>query len=672
MTTFVVYAILGLGAGVAYAALAFGVVAVYKGSGVLNFAHGAIALLAAYVYADLSGSGSGQAGLSPYLAVLIAMVGAALLGILFHFLVMKRLRSAPNLAKVVATLGLLSLLQGIVVIHWGAVYAPAVASLFPTNSIPIGGGAYVGANSLWALGLAIVLTVGLWALYSRTRFGLATRAAAENEKGAALLGYSPNFIASMNWALGCALAALAGAIIAPVAGLDSGSLPLMILPAFAAALLGKFRSFSIAAIVALAIGIAQSELVSYWESQPGVTVAVPLLVVIVAMIVSGRLIPQRGTLSEGRPPTTPDGRMKPIPVVVAVAFGVALLVFGSATYQSATVTTICFAVLALSVVVLTGYVGQISLAQMTFAGLSGLFLSILAGKLGVPFPLSILLASLLAVPIGLLVSLPAMRVRGINLAVVTLGLGYSVSAVVFANPAWTGGGFSPGSSLIPSPAIAGYSFDGLEHTMRFGLFALALLMIVVVIVSNLRRSSTGRKMLAVRSNERAAAAAGINVSGIKLQAFALSSFIAGLGGALLATSINQATYSEFTALSSIALITIIYIAGIASIAGAIVAGLAASGGVIYVLLSGIPGFATYYMPVSGALLIVTVIAQPDGAAPLMQAQLRALTARFNQKRSAYRPVDHGNELSPVESNDELTGPGGGLRDTSAIVQSQQG
>jgi ABC-type branched-subunit amino acid transport system permease subunit len=672
MTTFVVYAILGLGAGVAYAALAFGVVAVYKGSGVLNFAHGAIALLAAYVYADLSGSGSGQAGLPPYVALLIAMVGAAILGVLFHFLVMKRLRSAPNLAKVVATLGLLSLLQGIVVVHWGSVYAPTVPSLFPTNSVPIGGGAFVGANSLWALGLAAVLTAGLWALYSRTRFGLATRAAAENEKGAALLGYSPNFIASVNWALGCALAALAGAIIAPVAGLDSGSLPLMILPAFAAALLGRFRSFFIAAIVALAIGIAQSELVSYWGSQPGVTVAVPLLVVIVAMIVSGRLIPQRGTLSEGRPPKTPDGRMRVIPVAGAVVLGVALLVFGSATYQSAMVTTICFAVLALSVVVLTGYVGQISLAQMTFAGLAGLFLSKLAGEAGLPFPLAILLASLLAVPAGILVGLPALRVRGINLAVVTLGLGYSVSAVVFANPAWTGGGFLAGASVIPSPSVAGYSFDGLEHTMRFGLFALALLMIMVVIVSNLRRSSTGRKMLAVRSNERAAAAAGINVSGTKLQAFALSSFIAGLGGALLATSINQATYSEFTSLSSIALITIIYISGIASIAGAMLAGLAAAGGVIYVLLSGIPGFETYYMPVSGVLLILTVIGQPDGAAPLIQANLRALTASFKQRRNAYQQPGPSAELSAEIPVVELTGQGGRPPGSSAIVQSKQG
>ncbi len=671
MTTFVVFAFLGLGTGVAYAALAFGVVAVYKGSGVLNFAHGAIALLAAYVYTDLSGSGSGQAGLSPYLALLVTMVGAAILGVLFHFVVMKRLRSAPILAKVVATLGLLSLLQGIVVLHWGSVYTTTVPSLFPRNSVSIGGGAHIGADSLWGLGLAVLLTAGLWALYSRTRFGLATRAAAENEKGAALLGYSPNFIASMNWALGCALAALAGAIIAPVAGLDSGSLPLMILPAFAAALLGRFRSFLIAAIVALGIGIAQSELVAHWGTQPGVTVAVPLLVVILAMIVSGRLIPQRGTLSEGRPPKTPDGRMKVIPVVVAVGLGVALLVFGSSTYQSAMVTTVCFAVLALSVVVLTGYVGQISLAQMTFAGLSGLFLSKLAGDVGVPFPISILVASLLAVPAGILVGLPAMRVRGINLAVVTLGLGYSVSAVVFANPAWTGGGFSPGAAPVPSPTLAGYSFDGLMHTVRFGLFALAVLMIVVVIVSNLRRSSTGRKMLAVRSNERAAAAAGINVTGIKLQAFALSSFIAGLGGALLSTAINQASFDQFTALSSIALITIAYIAGIASIAGAIVAGLAASGGVIYILLSNIPGFETYYIPISGALLMLTVVAQPDGAAPLMQAQLRAVTARLNQKRKAYRQLDQSAEVSAAKPIDELTEQAGGPRDIPAIVRSQR-
>jgi branched-chain amino acid transport system permease protein len=649
MTTFVVFAILGLGAGVAYAALAFGVVVVYKGSGVLNFAHGAVAMLGAYVYSDLSSTESGKPGLSPYLAVVIAMIGCAVIGVLFHLLVMMRLRSAPVLAKVVATLGLLSLLQGLVVIRWGAVYTPSVASLFPHNSVPIGGGANVGADRLWGLGLAIVLTIALWALYSRTRFGLATRASAENEKGAALLGYSPHFIASVNWGLGCALAALAGAIIAPIAGLDTGSLPLMILPAFAAALLGRFRSFGIAAIVALGIGITQSELVSYWGNQPGATDAVPLLVVILAMIVSGRLIPHRGTLSEGRPPKTPAGQIKIIPAAVAIGLGVLLLVFGDSTYKSAIGTSIAFAVLALSVVVLTGYVGQISLAQMTFAGLAGLFLSKVAGSAGVPFPLSIILAALLAVPVGVLVGVPAMRVRGINLAVVTLGLGYAVSAAVFNNPKWTGSGLLPGTSPVPSPSIAGYSFDGLDHPIRLGLFSMVLLLIVVVIVSNLRRSSTGRKMLAVRSNERAAAAAGISVSGIKLQAFAVSSFIAGLGGALLSTSINQASYSQFSAPSSIALITVVYISGVASIAGAILAGMAASGGLIYILLStNVPSFDKYYIPISGALLIFTVMSQPDGAAPLVQEHLHHYWAKFNKVRPANQDGSRSTDLSPED------------------------
>jgi branched-chain amino acid transport system permease protein len=410
-------------------------------------------------------------------------------------------------------------------------------------------------------------------------------------------------------------------------------MPLMILPAFAAALLGRFRSFSMAALVAVLIGSAQAELTNYWGSQPGVEVAVPLLVVIVAMIVSGRLIPQRGTLSEGRPPKSPSGRMSPVAVGITIALGVALLVFGGTTYQSAMGTTIAFAVLALSVVVITGYVGQISLAQMTFAGLTGLFLSKLASNFGVPFPLSILVASVLAIPVGVVVGLPALRVRGINLAVVTLALAYAVSEIVFGNQNWTGG-FLPGTAAIPSPSVAGYSFDGINYPERYGFFALAVLIVVAVGVSNLRRSSTGRKLLAVRANERAAAATGINVSRLKLQAFGLSAFIAGLGGALLSSAINEATFSQFDPFASIALITVAYIGGIASIAGAIFAGLAAPGGVFYILCNHIPDFDNYYLPVSGALLILTVMANPDGAVPLMQENFHELIARFRRSRNA--------------------------------------
>ena len=627
--TFIVFALLGLGAGVAYLALSFGVIVVYKGSGVLNFGHGAIAMFAAFVYADLCGSNAGQVGMSPYLALAIVSTGAAVLGALFYLLVIKQLRSAPLLAKVVATLGLLAALQGIATALWGAVYTRSVKSLFPTHSVSIGGGAHLGVDRLYGLVLALVITALLSWLYKKTRFGLATRAVAESEKGASLLGFSPDLMGSLNWALGCALAALAGVIIAPIAGLDTASLPLMILPAFAAALLGRFRSFSTAAVVAIGIGMGQSLLTNYWGNQPGVSTALPLVVVIAAMIASGRLIPTRGTLAEGRPPKTPGGRVPVAAACLAVAAAVSLLAFGNGTYQAAVGVSIGFAVLALSLVVITGYMGQISIAQMTFAGLAGLFLSKLASS-AVPFPLSLLLAALGAVPIGVLVGLPALRVRGINLAVVTFGLAFAVSDIVFANPKWTGASVLADSTAVPSPSFAGFSFDGFVHPVRYGVFGLVVLTIVALMVSNLRRSTTGRKMLAIRGNERAAAAAGIAVSRTKLQAFAFSSFIAGLGGTLLATAINEASFPQFGADASISLITIAYIGGIASITGAMIAGLVASGGVIYILLSGIPGYASYFMVISGVALIITVLVQPDGAAPLMQANFVQIKQRFRR------------------------------------------
>jgi len=626
--------------------LSFGVVLVYKGSGVLNFAHGAIAMFAAYLYSDLSGSGSNQAGLSSYLALVIVLGGAAIFGVFLYYAVMRQLRFAPPLAKVVATLGLLGALQGIATLHWGAVSTAVVPSLFPTGTVHILGG-YVGVDRLYGLALAVALTGTLWWVYSRTRFGLATQAAAESEQNALLLGRSPHVLAAANWALGCALAAVAGMVIAPISGLDTTTLPLMILPAFAAALLGRFQSFVVALLVALGIGIAQSEVLLYWGTQPGVQVAIPLVLVLGAMVVSGRLIPQRGTLSEGRPPKTPGGEIRVLPALVVLVGAVALLVFGNPTYQTAVGTSISFAVMALSVVVISGYTGQISIAQMTFAGLAGLFLSKLANNFGVPFPLSLLLAAVLVVPIGVLVGVPALRVRGINLAVVTFSLAYAVSAVVFENAKWTGGVVltTGATAPVPSPSIGSLSFDGLNHPGRFGLFALGVFVLVVLLVSNVRRSALGRRMLAVRSNERAAASAGIAVSRTKLQAFAISSFIAGLGGGLLSTQFNEANFGQFTALGSVSLITVAYIGGIASIAGAGAAGVAVSGGLADVILSFIPGYTDYFIAVSGILLILTVLFQPDGVAPLVEERLAVLRAKW----ASWRQASAKSEVLPAAS-----------------------
>lgn len=623
MSDILLFAIVGLGAGAAYAILALGVVLIYRGSGVLNFAQGAIGMFATYCFLSLV-----EAGLPRYVALVITLLGAAAGGAAIYAGIMRPLRNAPVLARVVTTLGILIALQGLAGLIWGTT-GRLVPSLFPTHSVQLYGDVQFGVDRFYLLGTAIAVAALLALIFRYTTFGLATRAASENEKGAALLGFSPGLIAGANWALGSALAALAGILIAPIAGLDTATLTLLILPALAAALVGRFSSFAITAAVGIAIGSAQSLLTLYTTAH-GVNEAFPFAVVILAMAATGKLIPPRGTLTEGRPPLAAPGTLLWAPITFGLVAYILLLVGLDNTYKAGLATSMITAIIALSLVVVTGYLGQISLAQMTFAGVGGFAVSMLASDLGVPFPLSILLAGLVAAPIGVLLGLPALRVRGINLAVVTLGAAVAVNALIFTNDRWTGGF---GGRAVPTPEIAGFSLDSHLHPVRFGLFALLALVLVALSISNLRRSRTGRRMLAVRGNERAAAAAGINVAAVKLQAFALSSAIAAVGGAMLGYQLTNVAFGLFTPMESITLVTVAYIGGIASVTGGIIAGLAASGGFFFVLLSKVGSIQEYYMVISGVLLIVTVMLQPDGAALLMQRHWRELLAKLSAWRA---------------------------------------
>lgn len=624
MSNFVLYLLLGLGSGAAYALIANGIVTTYKGSGILNFAQGGIAMFAAYCYVALIHNGSAK-----LLATVIVVIGAAIGGALLAVGMVRPLRNAPVLAKVVATLGLLTALQGLAALIWGS-QTKLVPSLFPTNSITLFGHTHLGVDRLYMLGVAVVISALLWAGFRFTRLGLGTQAASANERGAALLGFSPTAIASINWALGSALAALAGVMIAPLTGVDEQQIPLLVLPAMAAALVGGFSSFGIVTAAAVVIGMVQSELLNLW-SQQGVQTAAPFIVVIAVMVIAGRGLPTRGAVSEGRPPRAPSGLVRPITFVVAIVVAIVLLAKFDATYQGAMATSLATGVMALSLVVVTGYVGQVSLMQMTFAGLGGFITAKMAFNLGIPFPLPIIIAAVLAAPIGAMLGLPALRVRGMSLAVVTLGAAVAIDAIVFQNQTWAGGS---NGVQIPSPSIAGLSLDPFMHPMRFGVMCLVGLVVTGLLVSHVRRTALGRRMLAVRSNERAAAVAGVNVSAVKLQAFMLASMIAAIGGGLLAyqNPFFEVGTGSFAAVPNITLVTIAYIGGIASISGAVIAGLIASGGVLYVALSGIPSFDNWYVLVSGVGLIVTVIQQPDGIAPFNQRMFAQLVSKVKGLR----------------------------------------
>jgi branched-subunit amino acid ABC-type transport system permease component len=624
MHNFVLFAILGLGAGDVYAILGLGIVLVYKGSGIVNFSQGAIGMGGTYVFLSLT-----EAGLPTYLALFLALIASFIFGLLVHYVLFARLQSAPMLAKLVATLGLLLAVQGVIEVIYGDSPATPVAVL-PQTPVSLFGVTF-GQDNIWLLGIAVVLAVLLWVIYRYTRFGLVTRAAAENEKAAEVLGYSADTVAAVNWGLGSALATLACVLIAPITSLSPTAFTLLILPALAAAVLGRFGSFSIVTAVGVLLGIVSSLVTggvinvfpSVISSQ-GVTDLLPLIVILIALMVTGRL-PSRGVVSEGRLPFAPAPKLRVFSIrrLSLVVAGVVLLVVltqllsNSGKYQSAVTTGVIFAVVGLSVVLITGLVGQVSLAQLTFAGVGAFAAAKFASSFGIPFIWTILLAGLVTMPVGLLMGLPALRIRGVNLAIVTLGGAVAINSVVFENPRWGGGALG---LSVPQPEILGWSLNSDLYPARFAGAAAIVLAIMYLLMVAVRRGSTGRKMLAVRGNERSAEGSGIDVRAVKLGAFALASFMTGVAGALYAYQNTNVTFDAFSPIGSIFFFASVYIAGIASLSGGLLIVFLAAGGIGWTYLDHFSFLTQWQDLLSGVVLLLTVVLNPDGIAVNLQRQ----------------------------------------------------
>ncbi len=518
------FAVIGLGAGSLYALAAVGLVLVYRGSKVVNFAQGVMGMMAAYVFYEVHQNWH----VSDFLAIPAGLLTSAALGAAFFYLVIRRLRDASNLIKVVATLALLLVTQEAVLLIFGASGRP-VSSILPTNSVKIFG-APVGEDRLCIFGIVIVLTTGLWAVYKYTRFGLATSAVAENPTAAAALAISPDLIAIANWAIGAALGGLAAIFLVPITSLSSENLSLIVIPVLAAAVVGDFSSFPITTIAGLALGIAQSEVTRY-VSSPGWSTAVPFIFVTVILYLRGRSIAGKEE-AFGRVPSVGSGRVPPY--LVGIAAVVSLLCIWIALpfdWLVAMQYEMLFAIVLLSLVVVTGYAGQVSLAQMGMAGIGALISAWLYSSHHFPFLLAALLGIVATVPVGAVIAAAGVRTRGAALAIVTLGLAFSLEAVIFTNQNYTGGlnGYN-----TDNPTLFGLAVGGLEYPKRFATLTLIVLVGLGLMVANLRRGRAGRRLIAVRTNERAAATMGISVSGAKIYAFVLAGMIAAAGGVLLA------------------------------------------------------------------------------------------------------------------------------------------
>lgn len=579
--------------------------------------------------------------------VFLLVLGAGL-GFAVWALVFRPLRTAPPLARVVASLGLLLYFQEITRIRFPTAGASTVRRfpVLPDDPIRLLGTA-VSANRLLLAGLVIGTTVALSAVFRRTRFGTAVRAVATSEPGAVLSGISPARTAAPVWMLASILAGFAVVLIEPIAGLDPTTTPLLIVPALAAALVGGLASFGATTAAGLGIGMLQSLLLGYavqpsttwipdWIPTTGVQQAVPVLIILLVLVGRGDPLPRRGAVAEGRLPASPEPRHLLVWTVLLSGSTVIVLFTSGPRIRQAVIVSLIAALLSLSIVVITGFVGQISLAQFALAGVAG-FSAIGLAEHGWPFPLVVVAGVAVATLLGVLTGLPASRVRGMSLAVATLAAAVAVEALVLGSSAVSGG---PGGRTPPRPSILGLdlgvSARGADNFRPvFGLVALIALVVAANLVANLRRNVTGLRWLAVRSDERAAAAAGIDVRRVKLGAFALSSAIAGLAGVLMAFSTTVLSTSSFLVIGTLVAVALTYLAGIGSITGAIVAGLLTRSG-LFTALTGGDGGGTgrYTFLVSGIALIVVAIAAPDGLTGLLR---RGVLRRIRHRTGAAPP-----------------------------------
>ena len=581
MQSFIQFLIIGLGVGATYALFAQGAVLIFRGSGLVNFGQGAIGTAAAYLaFVDLVD----RQEWSVWPSIAAAVLFAGLISLAFQAIVLRALRGAAPIVRVIATIALLGFLQAVGLKRYGASNQP-VDSYLPDDVFDWGGYA-VQEERIYLVAITLAVTGLLWAWTRFTRVGLAINASAENERAVRTLGWSPDRLAALTWTLGGMLGGLAAVLAAPLTGLSATTFTIVVTVAgLGAALLGGFQSFPLTLAGGLIIGVGETMATLYGkditdflgqEQITGLNRMPAFLVIFLVVVVRGRGLPLRSHVAE-RLPRLGTGQISPVAVVVASGILLALL-FGvmDATWAGAVYTSLATAVMVLSIIVLTGYAGQISLAQWAFAGIGAL----IAGRLiraDVPIEAAIPLGVLLTIPVGLVFALPALRTRGVNLAVVTLGLGFLVSEVVFANPGYLGERLD-GGTRIGRVELFGVEVDAFNHPHAWATVSLVTFVALALMVANLRRSRTGRRLIAVRTNERAAASLGISVFGVKLYAFALSAGLAAVAGILIGFRGQVITYGEFNVFASITSLGHAVIGGLGYVLGAVFAAPNAVGG----------------------------------------------------------------------------------------------
>jgi ABC-type branched-subunit amino acid transport system ATPase component/ABC-type branched-subunit amino acid transport system permease subunit len=590
---------------------AMGLVLVYRTSRIINFAQAEIGGLAAVVAVVMVTGWH-----LPYFAALpVGLLVAVGTGWAVDGVVVRRFFTAPRLILTVATVGLLQLLGA------GELALPrAFAHLKPLSTFTTPFRLHLrispfvfNGDDLVAVTVAAVVLIGLVWFFRASDTGIAVRAAADSNERALLLGIPVRRLSRVTWMLAAGLSGVGAMLTAPIVGPDLGGVsgPEALLPPLAAAVIGRFESLP--AAVAASLGIEVFRQVVFWSYPRSSTVDLALFVIILAAQLLQRRRTGRGedpglggyvAAREVRPVPAVLSRLREVRLVrraggLALAAGVLFVPVGLSNSKVTLSSYIAiFGIFAVSLVVLTGWSGQISLGQFGFAGVgAGATAGLMVGA-GADMFLAILVAALVGAILAVVIGIPAVRIPGQQLAVTTLAFGVPLNTF-FLNASYF-------PALAPAevrrPALLG-RID-LSGFLTFYYFCLGALVLAVLVAWNYRRTRAGRAVLAVRDNERAAAAYGVEPARAKLAAFALSGAMAAVAGALYMIGLGGVPFSGFAPLGSLTVFTMVVIGGVASLPGALLGAvyvesvqyflhgglqLLATGGGLLLLLMVVPG-----------------------------------------------------------------------------------
>jgi ABC-type branched-subunit amino acid transport system ATPase component/branched-subunit amino acid ABC-type transport system permease component len=613
------FALLGLGPGAIYAMLGLGVVVVHRGSGVVNFAGGAVAMSSGFVFYSLQT----RFGVYGPLAALLAVLFAGLVGLASYLLVLRFLTKRSILVQIIATLGVMVVLQSSAELIYGT-DTRVVKGFVPSSSLTIGS-ISIGWDRLILLALATLLTYLLTLFYRHTRSGLATTALSDSALAVATQGHDGTRLSALTWGVGGILAGLSGVLVTPITGLQVGSVTLLIVEALAAALIGSLTSLWGTLAGALVIGVLESETTNY-VSVGGASAAVPLIAIILVLVLRGRHLPERGHVTL-RLPSVGASKLRPGHIALAsILVIVSIWTWLPSSWTIALMITTVTAVMCLSVVVITGLTGQISLAQFALVGVGALAASWVNLHWHWPFLLCLVAAVVACIPCGMVLAAVSFRVRGRNLALVTLAVAAVMSVLVFNIIQ---------QIQVSPPAIFGLSVDPVLLPRRYATVCVVVFVLLGVLVANLRRSKLGLQLLAVRANETAAGSLGVNVAGAKTYGFVVASVIAGAGGALVAFQNYFAVFTNFDVFGSINLVVWTVLGGVGFIAGSLVGGVFEPGGLGTRLGVSLGGSVQDYLPlIGGVAVIVMLIVAPDGLVPHNRELLRIAARRLGLDRFA--------------------------------------